>query len=251
MITVITLTFNNYDELIKTCDSLNGVQGIEHLIINGGKCEKTLAFLRNYSGKSISEADKGISDAFNKGVLNSNTEYFCFLNSGDTLVDKNYFQWANQVIRDKQPEFIHAMVELAHPIYGNLILKPAYKIPLMPFCHQGMIMKKKTFINLGQFSNDFKIAMDFDLLVRADVNNLLKSNCFYPHVCIYMDGCGISSNQELRGLKERIQSISNANILTFKKLIYINNIKLLELKYYIKSLLHKIGAIYMLKRLVN
>jgi len=47
MITVITLTFNNYDELIETCNSLDKVQGIEHLIINGGKCVKTLEFLKN------------------------------------------------------------------------------------------------------------------------------------------------------------------------------------------------------------
>jgi glycosyltransferase involved in cell wall biosynthesis len=251
MITVITLTFNNYDELIKTCDSISGVVGIEHLIINGGKCEKTLAFLKNYSGRSISESDHGISDAFNKGVKYCNTEYFCYLNSGDILINKEYFAWANSLIQVKNIEFLHTLVEIDHPIYGRLTLKPAFRMPLMPFCHQGMIMKKSTFLDLGQFSMEFRIAMDYDLLARAYVKNLLTKNELYDQKTILIDGHGISSTQELNGIDERQKSIRSLDIPNITKYLMLNELNFMKAKYHVKMALDKIGAKSFFKYMVR
>ena len=68
MISVITVTYNNYDDLHRTLNSLKNVDGIESVVVNGGDCNKTKKLLSNYDGIAISEPDKGISDAFNKGV---------------------------------------------------------------------------------------------------------------------------------------------------------------------------------------
>lgn len=68
MISIITITFNNYSELRTTLDSLKDISNIESIVVNGGSCEKTREFLKNYPGKSVSEKDNGISDAFNKGL---------------------------------------------------------------------------------------------------------------------------------------------------------------------------------------
>ena len=68
MISVITVTYNNYDDLHRTLHSLKNADGIESVVVNGGDCNKTKNLLSNYDGITISEPDKGISDAFNKGV---------------------------------------------------------------------------------------------------------------------------------------------------------------------------------------
>ena len=67
MISVITVTYNNYNDLHRTLASLEKVVGIESVVVNGGECEKTKKLLSNFDGIAISEPDKGISDAFNKG----------------------------------------------------------------------------------------------------------------------------------------------------------------------------------------
>ena len=66
MISVITVTYNNYDDLHNTLHSLKKVDGIESIVVNGGDCDKTKTLLKNFNGIEISEPDKGISDAFNK-----------------------------------------------------------------------------------------------------------------------------------------------------------------------------------------
>ena len=68
MVSVITVTYNNYNDLHRTLRSLKNVTGIESVVVNGGDCNKTKKLLSNYDGIAISEPDKGISDAFNKGV---------------------------------------------------------------------------------------------------------------------------------------------------------------------------------------
>ena len=86
MISIITVTYNNFQDLYRTLNSLENVEGIEKIVVNGGKCAKTKKYLSNFDGIVISEPDKGISDAFNKGVSNANGENVMFLNSGDVLL---------------------------------------------------------------------------------------------------------------------------------------------------------------------
>lgn len=55
MISIVTITYNNFDELVKTLNSIPESTIIESVVINGGQCEKTKLFLNTYSGKSITE----------------------------------------------------------------------------------------------------------------------------------------------------------------------------------------------------
>ena len=50
MISVITVTYNNYDDLLCTLHSLKNVDSIESVVVNGGDCKKTKNFLSNYGG---------------------------------------------------------------------------------------------------------------------------------------------------------------------------------------------------------
>ena len=98
MISVITVTYNNYNDLNRTLHSLDQVDGIENVVVNGGDCEKTKKLLSDFDGITISEPDKGISDAFNKGVTLATGENVMFLNSGDVLLSPNYLKEAEKII---------------------------------------------------------------------------------------------------------------------------------------------------------
>ena len=96
MISVVTITYNNFDELQETIQSLDGSSFEELVVINGGSCSKTKSYLEKLSlegikTKIVSESDNGIADAFNKGVVRASEELIIFLNSGDLIGNKNYF----------------------------------------------------------------------------------------------------------------------------------------------------------------
>ena len=78
MISIVTITFNNFSELEATLKSLEPAKSskeIQSVVINGGSCQKTTNFLNSFSGKYLTEVDNGISDAFNKGILEADGEY--------------------------------------------------------------------------------------------------------------------------------------------------------------------------------
>ena len=96
VIAIVTINFNNLHGLINTLESINIQKDLnfEHIIIDGGSTDGSVEFLRNFNfaenikEKIISEPDKGIYDAMNKGIEASNAEYIMFLNSGDCFVSK-------------------------------------------------------------------------------------------------------------------------------------------------------------------
>lgn len=85
-LTVVSITYNNPDDLISTYESLIDFRecGGTHVIVNGGNSVASL--VRDV--KLIEEHDKGIYDALNKGIAHVNTPYFMLIHSGDFLVEK-------------------------------------------------------------------------------------------------------------------------------------------------------------------
>jgi len=84
-LTIVTITFNNEEELQMTYDSLANFRdsGGTHIIVNGGRSVKE----RILNAHLIEESDSGIYDALNKGIARVTTEYFMLIHSGDTLID--------------------------------------------------------------------------------------------------------------------------------------------------------------------
>ena len=145
MISIITLTYNNFDDLRRTLNSLEKIEDIEKIVINGGYCSKTRDYLNNFDGIAISEPDKGISDAFNKGVSQSNGENVMFLNSGDVLLSPDYLQEAEKIIKfNPEISFVHSDLVFEDRISGDIRLTAMqpffFKAPPlgrgMPYHHQ-------------------------------------------------------------------------------------------------------------------
>ena len=88
-ISIITICYNSERTISQTLNSINNqkYKNYEHIIIDGGSSDNTLNLINkaNISTKIISENDKGIYDAFNKGIINSNGEIIGFLNADDTF----------------------------------------------------------------------------------------------------------------------------------------------------------------------
>ncbi len=201
MISVVTITYNNFSELKKTVESLAPVRDrIEHIVVNGGQCERTKEYLRQYGCKSISEPDRGISDAFNKGVRMATGSGVVFLNSGDVLIHPEYLEWAESHLTSKDFTFSDILFDDA--VGGVVRLRPHGQSlgRGMPYPHPSLVVKRQVFDFIGGFLENFRMAMDYEFVCRME--NAKLEGIYYGQPVVLMDGTGVSTNNESRSLVE-------------------------------------------------
>ena len=93
-LSIITINYNNTRGLEKTLSSVWNDQtysNFEHIVIDGGSTDGSVDVIKKYADKLtywVSEPDKGIYNAMNKGILKAKGEYLLFLNSGDYLCNE-------------------------------------------------------------------------------------------------------------------------------------------------------------------
>ena len=222
LLSIVTITFNNFDELLHTVESVKDLKCCELFIINGGKCQKTLEFLQSFSGKSISEPDQGISDAFNKGIKLSQGSAVILLNSGDILLDQTYPEKALHILKEHpEVDFVHANELYDDAMIGEFVMRPLRKqnnlYPNigkgMPYRHQTMVVRKTVYEKVGLFDLKY-VTSDYDWICRWE-NSCIKisGSAYYlqGNPVIKMDGGGISSTQEGKVILEAIQIIMQYN----------------------------------------
>ena len=222
LLSIVTITFNNFDELLHTVESVKDLKCCEHLIINGGKCQKTLEFLQSFSGNSISEPDQGISDAFNKGIKLSQGSAVILLNSGDILLDQTYPEKALHILKEHpEVDFVHANELYDDAMIGEFVMRPLRKrnnlYPNigkgMPYRHQTMVVRKTVYEKVGLFDLKY-VTSDYDWICRWE-NSCIKisGSAYYlqGNPVIKMDGGGISTTQEGKIILEAIQIIMQYN----------------------------------------
>lgn len=169
LISIVTVSYNAVKDIEKTILSVlnQTYPNIEYIIIDGGSTDGTLDIIKKYQDKIsywVSEPDKGIYDAMNKGTLKSTGEWLNFMNAGDTFSSKQVLE---QVFKDK--DWSETDV-----IYGDVIIKyknttklrPSLSIEHlekgMPFCHQSTFIKTK--LQKEKFFDvHYKICADYNL----------------------------------------------------------------------------------------
>ena len=190
---IVTISFNSVKSIEKTILSVlsQSYSNFEYIIIDGGSSDGTLDIIKKYSNKLryISESDKGIYDAFNKGIVVSKGEYICFINTGD-YYNLNYLE--KIAIELKNFEVISSNIILIGNSYK--VLKPTYphcNFGRQPFLHPSLVVKRDLFKTIGNFNIQFKVFGDFEWMIR-----LLQYKFTYKYIDIadvYFDANGKSS----------------------------------------------------------
>lgn len=223
-LSIIVLTFNNYNELNKTLNSIPVKFRDSAFIVNGGSCEKTRNLVGGEFG-GLSEKDKGIADAFSKGVKNTKGEIIHFLNSGDIIYSNTFYDEALSLFQNApEVKYVYSNILYKHSLYGDLRIGPSKNALKniafgMPFPHPGLMVKREVFDKIGCFNDQFKIGMDYDFIVR-----MLKENfqgIYLDLTSVEMEGSGTSSNQPIRSTLENLKSLSLNNSLGFREISII------------------------------
>ena len=245
-ISIVTITYNNFPELKKTLDSIPENDFIESVVLNGGSCFETVKYLKSHKGIVINEKDKGIADAFNKGIWYSTGDAVMFLNSGDILIDQSYPGKALGILtKDVNISFVHSSILFEDPYGGMIVIKPRMKNlgRGMPYLHPTMIIRKKVFEQIGEFNLKYEIGMDFDFIVRMMKNGY---NGFYydSSPVVKMEGTGKSQTQEFKSIIECFVSLHENHCLSIKN---IWGIKVRSIFYILRQLALFTGGKRLLK----
>lgn len=211
-VSIITTTYNDKENLKKIIAQVKkqDYENIEYVIVDGGSTDGTLEVIAEaaeYFGdrlKWISEKDKGIYDAINKGIR---------LSTGDIL-GCCFDQYAG-------PDVISKMVTIMEKegtdgVHGDLYYMEGDKV--VRYWHQGqgnirfgwmpghptLYLRKSVYDKYGLYKTDYRISADYEFMIRILKDDKVKLS-YLPEVLIYMSHGGTSTNSlgaYLAGMKE-------------------------------------------------
>lgn len=208
---------------------------IEYIVIDGASTDGTMDILQKYSDNIsvlVSEPDDGIYDALNKGVALATGDVIAFLHSDDLYANKTVVEEvANQFVLD----------ETLDGIYGDLIYtskddlnnvyrywksrafdKKLLKKGWMP-AHPTLFLRKSIYNKMGNFDTSFKIAADYDFMLRVLKENF---NIHYCPILLYKMRIGGASNKSIKNLfkksREDYFALKKNNVGGIRTLFYKN-----------------------------
>ena len=173
-ISVITITFNSEATLEETILSVTtqDYPVLEYVIIDGGSTDGTLDIIRKYQNKIqvvVSEPDRGISDAFNKGIARATGEIIGIINSDDILLPGALQKVADMY--DSQVDVYSGLIlfwdvesDETFPSYPDVTfdkLKLQYNV-----AHPARFIRKDAYERYGLYQEDLRYMMDIELLCR-------------------------------------------------------------------------------------
>ena len=170
MITVVTVVLNNDKDLEKTIKSVlfQKYQNIEYIIIDGGSNGSVISKIKKYEkflDYWISQKDKGIFDAFNKGIRLANGEYICFLNVGDYFTEKATFYISKKIKIKKNLDVVFGSVK-KKKIHAGFNEKNIEKsLNIFPSLMSSFI-NIKLFKKYGLFDLTYNLYNDYEFIYR-------------------------------------------------------------------------------------
>ena len=176
-ISIITVCFNSSKTIEKTFQSIKNqlYQNIEYIVVDGGSSDDTLKIIKNYNScisNYISESDKGLYDAMNKGIALATGDIIGILNSDDVFSDvfvlENIAKFHQENDIDASIGNITQFNESGKTVrkYSSKNWIPEnLKIGFMP-PHPSIFFKRKLFEKYGNYQLDFISGADYELIVR-------------------------------------------------------------------------------------
>ena len=214
-LSIITINWNNADGLEKTIRSVVSQTSdeFEYVIVDGASTDGSVDIIKRYAEKRainwLSEPDKGIYNAMNKGIIRASGEYLHFLNSGDTLYDDHVVEkMIDQLAAHNQPDM------LTGRLYKQLTDGTKYKSTISnnysffrfystSINHPSTYIKKELFQKYGLYDESLKIVSDWKWFMQVIAFNGVKPAITNVDVAIF-DMNGISeTNTELRHSERR------------------------------------------------
>lgn len=237
-VSIITIAYNSESSIADTINSVlsQTYPDIEYIVVDGKSKDKTVEIVKSFGGKVhkfISEPDKGIYDALNKGVALATGDVVGFLHSDDIYGGVNIVEKVVELFKEGQTDSVYGDLQYVykndtsrvfrHWKAGDFSLQKL-KMGWMP-PHPTFYVKKAVYEAHGTFNTSFKIAADYDNMLRFLGKHKI-STAYLPVVMVKMRVGGASnrslkniirkSSEDMRAI--RVNRFGNIFTLVFKNL---------------------------------
>lgn len=208
-ISIITVCYNSEAHLEEAIQSVvnQPYENKEYIIIDGGSKDHTMDIVNKYRDKItyvVSEPDKGISDAFNKGIMAATGDIIGICNSDDILADDILMKIAEAYDTDVDIYRTNEVIK-DFETGEEFLMKPTLEFPKVPYtsvvCHMGCFISKKAYEKYGMYDVECRYVMDWELMRRFSYNNATYK--YIPVVCGYFRKGGTSQDNEKKMRNER------------------------------------------------
>lgn len=221
LITIITVCKNAEEVINDTLESVfsQTYPFIEYIIIDGGSTDNTLNIIKRaaqqFQIKYVSEPDKGIYDAMNKGIGLATGDYIYFLNAGDTLVENDIINKVVDKVTGKSDGIFYGNVVYKYPngnriirVYGKICGKKIYYYTGDCINHQAVFAASK-YLKENKFDISYKICGDREWMMRmhkakVSFNSMALTICNYSLAenSISLSNDEVSHQEAARCMKE-------------------------------------------------
>jgi glycosyltransferase involved in cell wall biosynthesis len=236
LVNIITVCYNSEKTIEKTIQSVINQDYVNkrYIIIDGGSTDNTLSIIAKYKDQIailVSEKDRGIYDAMNKGISNCKEGLVAILNSDDVFANKSVLK-----------EIVEALLKHeALSVYGDLVVKSGTrtvrywksgKISSKKFLngwmppHPSFFCMKQVYDLYGKFNTKFKQSADYEFMLRVLYKNAI-SIVYLPKTLIVMQAGGASN----ASLKNRLRA-NGEDRLAWR----VNGLKQTSLTAYLKPI---------------
>lgn len=178
-ISIITVCYNAENTIAGTIQSVlsQTYDNVEYIIIDGASTDKTVDIITQYKDKLscfITEPDKGIYDAMNKGISKATGDIVGILNADDFYMDEDVLFTVAKIFREQKVDSVFADLVYVRPenldktvrFYSSKDFRPEkFAYGWMP-AHPTFFVKRSIYEKYGLFKTDYRIAADYELLVR-------------------------------------------------------------------------------------
>lgn len=215
-ISVITICFNAAAEIERTLQNVSSQNypAIEYIVVDGASTDRTREIIHTYKSKIthlLSEPDKGLYDAMNKGLALATGEFVIFMNSGDMFYNQDILRHLME--KGKDADFVYGRPLVIEkngrqntwhkPIPDADSLVPESFLPGMVVCHQASLIRRNI---APKFEIKYHIAADIDWIIKV-VKSSKRSYFHDGYVCYFFRG-GLSGKYRMRALWERFEILS-------------------------------------------
>lgn len=208
---LITSCWNSAATIRDTIESVLGQthRDIEYIVIDGASKDATMSIVREYGdriAKVVSEKDKGIYNAMNKGVALATGDVIATINSDDFYADNRVIERVAAAMTQSGADCLFGDLDYVDPVQTSKVLRRWRSSPYKPRAfhrgwhpaHPTFFAKRAVFERFGSFDETYRIGSDFELMLRF-LEAGKASSTYLPSVLVKMRDGG-ASNRSLKNI---------------------------------------------------
>jgi len=241
-VSIITVCLNSEYCIRETIESVlkQSYRNIDYVIIDGLSKDNTVQIIKEYEplfeGKLtwISKIDKGIYNAFNKGIKLSKGEILFFLNAGDYFIDPQIVEETVDIYKQTKVDILIGDVSLGNRQVRKNNVSNIYGLMFRTICHQSFFSRRVCFEN-NLFDERYRWLSDYAWVIKCFKNKSIKK-MYWSRIVCFFDPSNNTGYDDLRLLRERYRERMEIGLNHFKglyKVVFFINQLRLNLKLFI------------------